>query len=51
MRMNPILFSVEDNFPMTQAGIHNLKNVGEEFVPSSASPTSRCRRPLMREIL
>ena len=25
MRMNPILFSVEDNFPMTEAGKHNLK--------------------------
>ena len=25
MHMNPILFSVEDNFPMTQAGVHNLK--------------------------
>jgi hypothetical protein len=23
--MNPILVSVEDNFPMTEAGIHNLK--------------------------
>ncbi len=31
MHMNPILFSVEDNFPMTQAGIHNLKNISEEF--------------------
>ena len=31
MRMNPILFSVEDNFPMTEAGKHNLKNISEEF--------------------
>lgn len=31
MHMNPILFSVEDNFPMTQAGIHNLKNISEAF--------------------
>ena len=31
MGMNPILFSVEDNFPMTNAGQHNLKNISEEF--------------------
>lgn len=31
MHMNPILFSVEDNFPMTEAGKHNLKNISEEF--------------------
>ena len=24
--MNPLLVSVEDNFPMTEAGKHNLKN-------------------------
>lgn len=31
MKMNPILFSVEDNFEMTEAGKHNLKNISEEF--------------------
>ena len=31
MGMNPLLVTVEDNFPMTQAGIHNLKNISEEF--------------------
>lgn len=31
MHMNPILFSVEDNFPMTKAGAHNIKNISEEF--------------------
>lgn len=31
MHMNPILFSVEDNFPMTDAGRHNIKNLSEEF--------------------
>ena len=31
MKMNPILFSVEDNFPMTEAGKHNLKNISETF--------------------
>lgn len=31
MKMNPILFSVEDNFPMTEAGKHNIRNISEEF--------------------
>ncbi len=31
MHMNPILFSVEDNFPMTEAGKHNIRNLSEEF--------------------
>lgn len=31
MKMNPILFSVEDNFDMTEAGKHNIKNISEEF--------------------
>lgn len=31
LKMNPILFSVEDNFTMTEAGKHNLKNLSEEF--------------------
>ncbi|MGE5418051.1 MAG: N-acetyl sugar amidotransferase [Acidobacteriota bacterium] len=29
--MNPLLISVEDNFPMTEAGISNLKNISEAF--------------------
>lgn len=29
--MNPILFSVEDNFTMTEAGRKNLRNLSEEF--------------------
>lgn len=29
--MNPILFSVEDNFTMTEAGKKNLKNLSETF--------------------
>ncbi len=29
--MNPILFSVEDNFPMTEASKHNIKNISEAF--------------------
>ena len=31
MGMNPILFSVEDNLPMTEAGKHNIKNISEAF--------------------
>ncbi|MGJ0308738.1 N-acetyl sugar amidotransferase [Aliarcobacter cryaerophilus] len=31
MGMNPLLVSVEDNFPMTKAGVHNLKNISEVF--------------------
>lgn len=31
MKMNPILFSVEDNFPMTEAGKSNIRNISEEF--------------------
>jgi len=29
--MNPLLVSVEDNFPMTKAGLHNIKNISEAF--------------------
>ncbi|MFC1504050.1 N-acetyl sugar amidotransferase [Spirochaetota bacterium] len=29
--MNPLLVTVEDNFPMTNAGVHNLKNISEAF--------------------
>ncbi|QCT96220.1 N-acetyl sugar amidotransferase [Stutzerimonas degradans] len=31
LRMNPLLVSVEDNFQMTKAGAHNLKNISEAF--------------------
>ena len=29
--MNPLLVTVEDNFPLTDAGIHNLHNISEAF--------------------
>ena len=50
MGMNPILFSVEDNFPMTNAGQHNLKNISEEFGCSivSLKPDIRAQKKLMR---
>jgi len=31
MGMNPLLVSVEDNFPMTAAGKHNIDNISEAF--------------------
>lgn len=50
MHMNPILFSVEDNFPMTDAGIHNLKNISEEFGCSiiSMKPNIKAQKKIMR---
>ena len=51
MGMNPILFSVEDNFPMTEAGKHNLKNISEEFGCTiiSCKPNIRVQKVLMRK--
>lgn len=48
--MNPILFSVEDNFPMTEAGKHNLKNISESFGCNiiSLKPDIRTQKKLMR---
>jgi N-acetyl sugar amidotransferase len=50
MGMNPILFTVEDNFPMTKAGIHNLKNISEEFSCNiiSLKPDIKTQKKLMR---
>lgn len=50
MHMNPILFSVEDNFPMTEAGKHNLKNISEEFGCNiiSVKPDIKAQKKLMR---
>lgn len=51
MDMNPILFSVEDNFPMTEAGKHNLQNISEEFgCPIiSLKPDRRLQKRIMRK--
>lgn len=48
MHMNPILFSVEDNFPMTDAGIHNIRNISEEFGCNiiSMKPNIRAQKKL-----
>lgn len=50
MHMNPILFSVEDNFPMTDAGRHNIRNISEEFGCNivSLKPDIRAQKKLMR---
>ncbi len=50
MHMNPILFSVEDNFPMTEAGVHNLKNISEAFGCSivSMKPNIQAQKKIMR---
>ncbi len=48
--MNPILFSVEDNFPMTEAGKHNLQNISEEFGCNiiSCKPDIKTQKKIMR---
>lgn len=48
--MNPILFSVEDNFPMTEAGKHNISNISEEFGCTiiSCKPNIKVQKILMR---
>jgi len=50
MNMNPILFSVEDNFEMTEAGKHNLKNISEEFGCNiiSLKPDIKAQKKLMK---
>ncbi len=51
MGMNPLLVSVEDNFPMTDAGIHNLKNISEAFGCDiiSMKPNRKLQKLLMRK--
>ncbi len=50
MGMNPILFCAEDNFPQTEAGRHNLRNISEAFgCPIiSIKPDIRAQKVLMR---
>ena len=51
MGLNPILFSVEDNFSMTEAGKHNLRNISEEFGCHliTLKPDIRTQKVLMRK--
>lgn len=48
--MNPILFSVEDNFKMTEAGKHNIRNISEEFGCHiiSIKPDIKTQKKIMR---
>ena len=50
MKMNPVLFSVEDNFPQTEAGKHNIRNISEEFGCHivSLKPDIKTQKILMR---
>ena len=50
LKMNPILFSVEDNFEMTEAGKYNIKNISEEFGCNiiSLKPDRKTQKKLMR---
>lgn len=51
MGMNPLLVTVEDNFPMTKAGVHNLKNISEEFGCDiiALKPNIKVQKKLMRK--
>ena len=51
MGMNPLLVSVEDNFPMTEAGKHNLKNISEAFGCDllAMKPNIRAQKNIMRK--
>ena len=49
--MHPLLVTVEDNFPMTNAGLHNIKNISEEFGCEiiSLKPNIKAQKHLMRK--
>ena len=49
--MNPILFSVEDNFTLTNAGAHNIKNISEEFGCNiiTIKPNIKLQKNVMRK--
>ena len=50
MHMNPLLVTVEDNFPMTKAGQHNIKNISETFGCDiiSMKPNIEAQKRVMR---
>lgn len=50
MNMYPLLVSVEDNFPMTEAGMHNIKNISEAFGCDiiSMKPNIKAQKKIMR---
>ena len=52
MGMNPLLVSVYDNFPMTAAGQHNIKNISEAFGCDviAMHPNIKVQKKMMRKI-
>ena len=50
MVLNTFVFYVEDNFPMTDAGKHNIKNLSEEYGCNiiSIKPNVKAQKKLMR---
>lgn len=50
LRMNPLLVTVEDNFKMTEAGKHNLKNISEAFGCDviSMKPNLKVQKKMMK---
>ena len=51
MGMDPLLVSVEDNFPMTSAGKNNIRNISERFGCSiiSLKPNIKLQKQIMRK--
>lgn len=51
MKMNPILVSVEDNFPMTEAGKNNIRNISERFGCDiiSLKPNIKLQKNIMKK--
>lgn len=51
LKMNPLLVSVEDNFPMTAAGLHNIKNISEAFSCDiiSMKPNIKAQKTIMKK--
>ncbi len=52
MHMTPILFTVEDNFTMTEAGKANIRNISEEFGCTliAIKPNIRTQKKLTRQM-
>ena len=50
MGMKPLLVTVEDNFPLTNAGAHNLRNISEAFSCDliSMKPNIQAQKKIMR---
>lgn len=50
MGMNPLLVSAEDNLPMTEAGMHNIKNISEAFGCDliSMKPNIKAQKKVMK---